>query len=187
MVFGFKLGDHRLKFPGFSNDFPTILNSADSPLKLIYYLTFAGIAWGTSFMLTSAILNKFVDPLFAMVGAIAFHTNPYIMSVFLSAPIWDFFPKILLFQYILIVMLDRYGLADRVKHNTSLHVRFANKPSFVFLIGATCASCNRLSLIPALLRSCFHLARAFLGSIGLPRLLVNTRSLSVLLFPPTGY
>lgn len=144
--FGLKLGDFRLNFPGFSNDFPTILNLADSPLKLIYYLTFVGIVWGASFLLTRTILDKFVDPLFAFIGAIAFHTNPYIMSVFLSAPIWDFFPKILLFQYILIVLLDRYGLADRIKSNTSLHVRFAYTPSFVVLIGATCASFRYSSL-----------------------------------------
>lgn len=138
--FGFGFGSYEIHLPGFSTDVFSIFDSVHSPLKLIYYIMTLGIIWSTSFLLASKVLNLFMNPIFSFLCASAFHINPYVISIFLSAPVWDFFPKIHFFFLIMLVLFRHTNFQDAHKNCSYRFDRVYSRTYFILFVGVLCSS-----------------------------------------------
>lgn len=144
--FGFNFGSYKIHFPGFSTDVFSIIQSVDSPLKLMYYIIVLGTIWSSSFLLVSKVLDLFMSPLISLLCAIAFHINTYVLSVFLSAPVWDFFPKIHLFFLVLLVIFRHSSFDKSHKDCSWLFDNVFSRTYFILFVGAVCISIRYSSI-----------------------------------------
>lgn len=145
--FGFNIGKLSLNFPGFSTNIPRIFQSIDSPLNFVYYVALLSTIWGLSFYLAERILKYFSNSFISFLLSTGFHVNPYIITVFMSAPFWDFFPKILLFEYLLLCILARLKIKFELQRPTlfSQHINFYSS-WIILLVGLFSISIRYSSL-----------------------------------------
>lgn len=145
--FGFRIFNLRINLPGFSQDVYKIFDANwTNNFKMLYYLIVIGIVWISSYLLLISAIKHLTGGkmMFASLLSISFHLNPIVMKVFLSAPLFDYFPKVHL------ATLLFWLWTRKITGDIFLTKRFLGL-AIIILFGISCTirlSC--LTLIPGL-------------------------------------